>query len=246
MPQNMRIYNEDFLKVELESSSIDLIVTSPPYNLGIDYGVRSDELPYKDYLEFNKKWLTKAYELLKDGGRICINVPIDVVVSPIRLRSGRPAGRASLLADITILAKRAGFKYKGTIVWNHSTSLMAGKQYDKKRYAMAFSKSLEVIIIFYIGEWKPVKKEFREWVNNIWQFSGESTKRVNHPAPFPVELPRRLIKMLSNEGDVVLDPFMGSGTTLVACKMLNRNGVGVEVNRKFCEVARKRLGEVVK
>lgn len=224
----MRIYNEDFLKVELENSSVDLIITSPPYNLGIDYGVYKDNESYKDYLEFSRNWLIKCFELLKDNGRICINVPID---------TGKGEKR-SLYADITLLAKRAGFRYKGTIIWN--------KQSVRNKYSMAFSKAVEVIIVLYKGEWKPVKAEFREWVNNIWQFSGESQKKLGHPAAFPVEIPRRLIQMFSTEEDLILDPFMGSGTTLVVCKMLEREGVGVEINEKYCEVAKKRLTEVVK
>src|SRR5258708_27603127 len=162
-------YNSDFLKLDLQEQKVDLIITSPPYNIGIEYEEYKDNKTYKDYLEFSKAWLTKCYELLKSGGKICINIPIDT--------KDHSTG-----ADLTILAKRAGFKYKGTIIWN--------KQQVKNKHSMVFSKNIELILILYKNEWKPINIEFKEWVNEIWQFSGENPKRVNHPAAFPVEIPR--------------------------------------------------------
>ncbi len=207
----------------LSGELINLIITSPPYNIGIEYGTYDDNKTYKEYLEFTKDWLTKCFEVLENNGRICINVPID---------TGKN-GKRSIAADITILAKRAGFKYKGTIIWHKETK--------RNDFAMSFSKNTEVVIVLYKGEWKPVKKEFREWVNEIWNFSGESKKRVGHPAPFPVEIPRRLIKMFSDKDEVVLDPFMGSGTTMVAAFLLQRKGIGVEISNEYFEVAIDRI-----
>lgn len=185
----------------------------------MNYGTYDDNKTYKNYLEFSQSWLTKSYELLKNGGRICINVPIDIE-------------KHSLMADLTILAKRAGFRYKGTIIWNKQSLPLRGKQ-NKKWHTMAFSKNIEVILIFYKNEWNPVRAEFKEMVNEVWKFSGESRKRVGHPAPFPPEIPRRLIKMFSEPGDIVLDPFSGSGTTVAACIMCNRKGIGVEIDENF-------------
>ncbi len=210
----------DFLKLSL--SKADLIVTSPPYNIGIDYGIYDDRKTYKEYLDFSKAWLAKCFEILMAGGRICVNVPIDI--------QGH-----SLSADLTILAKRAGFKYKGTIIWNPSAALGASK------HSMVFSRNIELILIFYKDGWKPVKAEFKEWVNEIWQFSGESKKRVGHPAPFPVEIPRRLMKMFSDPHDIVLDPFSGSGSTMVACMLCGRKGIGVEIDEKYVKASIDRL-----
>ena len=87
------------------------------------------------------------------------------------------------------------------------------------------------------------KDEFIEWTNGVWNFQGENRSKVGHPAPFPVELPKRCIKLFSFVGDTILDPFLGSGTTLIACLELNRKGIGVEINPKYCELAVKRLKE---
>ncbi len=208
------------MKLDLEKE-VDLIITSPPYNIGIDYGDYDDNKTYKEYLDFSKDWLAKCYSLLKVGGRMCINVPLSTKDH-------------SISADLTIRAKRAGFKYKGTIIWN--------KQNTKNKFTMAFSKNIEVILIFYKGDWISVKKEFRDFVNEIWQFSGESPRRVGHPAAFPFELARRLINMFSSQGDIIFDPFLGSGTTLVATQALKRKGIGVEISEKYFIAACARIG----
>ena len=80
-----------------------------------------------------------------------------------------------------------------------------------------------------------------EWTNGVWEFNGESKKRIGHPAPFPLELPKRCIKLFSFVGDTVLDPFLGSGTTLIACAQTNRKGTGVEIDRAYCEIAKHRV-----
>ena len=213
--QDIIVYNADFLKSKFRKEIIDLIITSPPYNIGIDYGKYDDNKTYQDYLKFSRQWLIKCYKLLKNNGRLCVNVPID---------TGKK-GKRSIAADLTILAKQAGFKYKGTIVWD--------KQNSKNKHSMVFSKNLEVILTFYKNEWTPIKKEFKDWVNEIWKFSGENPKRVNHPAAYPIEVPKRLIKMLTKEKDVVFDPFSGSGTTMVASLFCNRKGIAVEIDSKY-------------
>ncbi len=109
---------------------------------------------------------------------------------------------------------------------------------------------VEVIIVLYKDSWKKTKgdkqsditrDEFLEWTNGVWNFNGESKKRIGHPAPFPIELPRRCIKIFSFVGDTVLDPFLGSGTTLIACARTGRTGIGVDVDENYCKLARKRL-----
>jgi len=85
------------------------------------------------------------------------------------------------------------------------------------------------------------KKEFMDWTNGVWTFMGESRKRVRHPAPFPIELPRRCIKLFTFVDDTVLDPFMGSGSAPISCVLTNRRGIGVDIDRNCCEIAKRRL-----
>jgi site-specific DNA-methyltransferase (adenine-specific) len=108
---------------------------------------------------------------------------------------------------------------------------------------------VEVILIMYKSRWEKARKgesditrdEFIEWTNGVWNFTGESKKRIGHPAPFPVELPRRCIKLFTFKGEVVLDPFLGSGSTLIACLETGRVGIGVDINKRYCELSAKRL-----
>jgi site-specific DNA-methyltransferase (adenine-specific) len=110
---------------------------------------------------------------------------------------------------------------------------------------------VEAILIMYKNRWEKTRKgksditrdEFIQWTNGVWNFSGESKRKIGHPAPFPVELPKRCIKLFTFQGDVVLDPFLGSGTTVIACQETDRIGIGVEINRDYCRLAAKRLNE---
>ncbi len=235
------IYNDDFLTTEcIKENSIDLIVTSPPYNVDIHYESYKDDIPYDAYLQFTEKWLKKVYKLAKDDGRLCLNIPLDK----------SKGGQQSVYADIVAVAKRVGWQYMSTIVWNEqniSRRTAWGSWLSARApYVIA---PVEMIAVFYKKRWKKMKEgisditreEFIEWTNGVWTFPGESRKRVKHPAPFPLELPKRCIKLFSYVGDTVLDPFLGSGTTLVACALYRRKGIGVEIERKYCEIAKNRL-----
>ena len=239
------IIHDDFLKTEfIPKNSVDLIVTSPPYNVDIHYNSFKDDIPYEKYLEFTEKWLSKALELVKPGGRICLNIPLDKSKGRIE------AGFQSVYADIVEIAKKVGWKYFSTIIWNEgniSRRTAWGSWLSAKApYVIA---PVEVIVVFYKERWSKLKngisditkEEFMEWTQGIWNFPGESRKRVRHPAPFPPELPKRCIKLFSFVGDTVLDPFLGSGTTLIACALLNRRGIGVEIDKKYCKLAKARI-----
>jgi len=240
--KNFIIINDDILTTsEVSDNSIDLIVTSPPYNVDIKYNSSNDKLSYTEYLEFSKKWISRCFNFLKDDGRFCLNVPLDK----------NKDGQQSVGADLTVLAKSIGFHYHSTIIWNE------GNISRRTAWGSWLSASapyiiapVELIIIFYKERWKKIsgsgisdikKNEFLEWTNGIWTFSGESKKKIGHPAPFPIELPRRCIKLFSFVGDIILDPFMGSGATVIAAILNNRQAVGIEIDKEYCELAKKRI-----
>lgn len=236
------IYNADILKINsIKEKSIDLIVTSPPYNLDIKYNSHDDKMSYDNYLSFTKEWLAQCYKFIKDDGRFCLNIPLDK----------NKGGQQSVCADITTIAKQVGFKYHSTIIWNEqniSRRTAWGSWLSASApYVIA---PVEVIIVLYKMEWKKAKgikksdiskKEFMEWTNGLWNFRGESKKKVGHPTPFPVELPKRCIKLFSFVGDSVLDPFLGSGSTLLACLETGREGKGIDIDKEYCELAKRRL-----
>jgi len=242
---DIKIIHDDFLTTNLiEEGSIDLIVTSPPYNVDIHYNSFRDDIPYEKYLEFTEKWLSKAYSLMKPDGRMCLNVPLD------KSKGRKEAGFQSVYADIVEIAKKVGWKYFSTIIWNEGniSRRTAWGSWLSARAPYVISP-VEVIIVFYKEKWSKIKngesditrEEFMEWTNGLWTFSGESKKKVGHPAPFPIELPKRCIKLFSFVGDTVLDPFLGSGSTLIACALLNRKGIGVEIDENYCKIAKNRL-----
>ena len=237
----IKIVNEDFLTTEvINKKSVDLMITSPPYNVDIKYSSHKDDLSYEEYLDFTFKWLDKAFSLMKEDGRLCLNIPLDK----------NKGGQQSVYADFLQLAKKIGWKYHSTIIWNE------GNISRRTAWGSWLSASapyviapVEVIVILYKKYWKKLnsgkssinKTEFIEWTNGVWTFQGESKKRVGHPAPFPIELPKRCIKLFSYESDVILDPFSGSGTTLIASVLEKRKAIGVDYDKEYCKLSKNRL-----
>ncbi|MEM4617005.1 MAG: site-specific DNA-methyltransferase, partial [Archaeoglobaceae archaeon] len=199
------ILNDDFLTTALiPSNSVDLIVTSPPYNVDIHYDSFKDDIPYENYLEFTEKWLRKALDLIKPDGRMCLNIPLD------KSKGREEEGFQSVYADIVEIAKKVGWKYFSTIIWNESNisrrTAWGSWLSASAPYVIA---PVEVIVLLYKEKWKKAKQgksdvsreEFIEWTNGLWSFPGENRKRIGHPAPFPLELPMRCIKLFSFVGD---------------------------------------------
>ena len=240
--ENAKILYTNTLATKLiEDESIDLIVTSPPYNLDINYKSCDDAQPYDEYLKFTTAWLKRCYKWLKSDGRMCLNIPLDK----------NKGGHQSVGADIIELAKKVGFQYHSTIIWNEGNisknSAWGSWMSASCPYVIA---PVELIVLLYKHSWKKTsgsrqsditREEFISWTNGVWTFRGESKRKIGHPAPFPVELPKRCIKLFSFVGDVVLDPFMGSGTTVVAAKQNNRKGIGIDIEYDYCLLAMDRI-----
>lgn len=239
--KQVKIYHGDILTLKnIKANSVDLIVTSPPYNLDIQYKGYRDNKSYNDYLRLCESWFTHLLKLTKTDGRFCLNIPLDK----------SKGGYQSVGADLTVLAKKVGWNYKTTIIWNEG-NISKGSAWGSWLSASAphVIAPVELIVVFYKDQWKKTTKgnsditpeEFKEWTRGIWTFRGESKQKIGHPAPFPVELPYRCIKLFSYVGDTVLDPFMGSGSSVIAAKKANRIGIGVDIEKQYCELAKKRL-----
>ena len=246
--KNISIYKDNILTTNsIPENSVDLIITSPPYNVDIHYNSNGDNLSYEDYLEFTEKWIKKYFDLSKNEGRFLLNIPLDK----------NKGGQKSVGADITQIAKKVGWKYHSTIIWNEGNisrrTAWGSFMSASAPYVIA---PVELILVLYKNSWKKTglsrenditKKEFMDWTNGVWTFNGQSKKGAGgHPAPFPVELPRRCIKLFSFIGDTVLDPFLGSGSTLIASYLHGRKGIGVDIDEKYCNIAIERLNKEVK
>jgi len=236
------IINDSIFQTKLiKPNSVDLVVTSPPYNVDIKYNSNDDQISYEQYKKFSKKWMSRCYKWLKDDGRFCLNIPLDK----------NKGGQQSVGADLTTIAKKIGFKYHSTIIWNEGNiSRRTAWGSWKSASAPYVIAPVELIVVLYKNTWKKTsgskesdisRQDFMDWTNGLWSFNGESKKKIGHPAPFPIELPRRCIKLFSFKGDTVLDPFLGSGTTLVASYLNNRKGIGIDIDPHYCRIALQRV-----
>ena len=222
----------------------NLIVTSPPYALGVDYGKAGyfDDQPYTDYLTWVRSWATTLLHVTANDGRACINIPLD----------SNKGGKRAIYADYLRIFQEVGWVYQTSIVWNEQNiSRRTAWGSWMSPSAPFVTAPVEMIAVFHKGTFRRPSKgarrgditrdEFLAWTLGTWTFAGANPRRVGHPAPFPEELPRRLIKLYSYPDDLVLDPFLGSGTTLTVAAKLGRQGVGVEINAEFCKLAMRSL-----
>lgn len=221
-----------YVMKSIPHDSIDLIVTSPPYNLGINYGdMVNDSLPYEKYIENLVYMFEDMYRILKPDGRICVNS---------YLSYGTAKARYTPISDINTICNEIGFKHHAIIVWDERTVCKKSAFGSFKSASSPYiSSPVEGILVMYKNQWKKLNrgisditgKEFSAWTLGRWTMTPD--RKSEHPAPFPVELPLRCIKLLSYVGDVIFDPFLGSGTTIKAATMCNRIGLGVEINPEY-------------
>ena len=226
---------------ELPDHSIHLMITSPPYNVGKDY---DKDLSLEEYLSMLKKVFNEVKRVLVTGGRVCINVA----------NLGRKP-YIPLHSHIIQITSELGFFMRGEIIWDKSSSAGASTAWGSWQSAKnpTLRDVHEYILIFSKDNYSREKHgkkdtitrdEFIQLTKSIWNFKAASAKSIGHPAPFPEELPRRLIELYSFKGDVVLDPFIGSGQTAIAAIKAKRSYVGYDIDKHYCELAEKRIKEI--
>jgi len=223
---------------ELPDNCLHLMITSPPYNVSKEY---DEDLSLKEYLNMLKKSFMETYRVLVNGGRACINVA--------------NLGRKPYIPLSDYISKMMidiGFNMRGEIIWNKASSSSPSTAWGSWQSAAnpILRDIHEYILIFSKGNYNRVrgkkentisKDQFMDWTKSVWIMNAESAHRIGHPAPFPEELPFRLIQLYSFKDDIVLDPFMGSGTTAISALKSDRKYVGYEINKEYIELAEKRI-----
>src|SRR5215216_1303861 len=245
------IYNADSTNLSfLPAESVHLVVTSPPYNLGKDYGTARDDATYHQYLDWVVTWCRQLWRILEPGGRLCLNIPLDINLS-FDAGGKRVTQKRPVLADFTHrLVNDEQWVYNTTILWleGNISRRTAWGSWLKASDPWVNTAAEAVLVLSKErrkrdgrGKQSVIsREEFMDWTLGLWRFRGENSKRWGHPAPFPEELPRRLIRMFSFTDDVVLDPFLGSGTTCRVAKDEGRRSIGVEIDPEFCKIAAER------
>ena len=224
---------------EIPDNSVHLMITSPPYNVGKEY---ENELTLDEYSQLLSGVFSEVYRKLVTGGRACINIA----------NIGRKP-YIPLHAMIIEIMLDIGFLMRGEIIWDKSAS--GGGSCAWGSWMSASNPVLrdyhEYILVFSKQSYSKSKSQpkrdtirhddFIDWTRSVWTFPVVNAKRIGHPAPFPIELPHRLINLYSYEGDVVLDPFCGSGTTAIAAIQNNRHYICYDIKQEYIDLSKKRI-----
>ena len=263
-----KVTNGDCIEVmkEMPDSFVDLIVTSPPYGVNINYDVHDDDMEINQYLDFTRDWMTEAYKVLKDDGRIALNIPYEI-------NRQEKGGRIFLVSEVYQVMKEIGFKFYGivdleedsphrskTTAWGSWMSPSSPYIYNPKECVILAYKKHHIKKVKGEPQWKGVptqieqedgtfktkvvyqdedKKEFMELVFGQWKYFNDS--RPMTKATFSMDIPTKAIKILTYKNDIVLDPFNGSGTSCVAAEILDRRWIGIELSPNYTEIARERI-----
>jgi site-specific DNA-methyltransferase (adenine-specific) len=263
-----KVINGDCIEVmaKMPESSVDLIVTSPPYGVGIAYDSFNDDIEFEQYKLFSASWLREAYRVLKDDGRIALNIPYEI-------NRQDKGGRILMVSELWQVMKSIGYKFYGivdleedsphrskTTAWGSWMSPSAPYIYNPKECVLLAYKKTHIKKIKGEPEWvgevmdieqedgttkkKTVyqeehKKEFMELVYGQWDYFAD-TKQMTK-ATFSMDIPMKAIKILTYRNDIVLDPFTGSGTSVCAAEIGGRRWIGIELSENYSKVARDRV-----
>jgi site-specific DNA-methyltransferase (adenine-specific) len=263
-----KVINGDCIEVmaKMPESSVDLIVTSPPYGVGIAYDSFNDDIEFEQYKLFSASWLREAYRVLKDDGRIALNIPYEI-------NRQDKGGRILMVSELWQVMKSIGYKFYGivdleedsphrskTTAWGSWMSPSAPYIYNPKECVLLAYKKTHIKKIKGEPEWvgevmdieqedgttkkKTVyqdehKKEFMELVYGQWDYFAD-TKQMTK-ATFSMDIPMKAIKILTYRNDIVLDPFTGSGTSICAAEIGGRRWIGIELSENYSKVAKERV-----
>ena len=251
---------------EIPQNSVDLIVTSPPYGVGIDYDVHDDDVHFEEYMKFSKEWIEQAFRVLKDDGRIAINIPYEI-------NRQSKGGRIFMVAELWKIMQEVGFNFFGvvdleensphrskTTAWGSWMSPSSPYIYNPKECIILAYKKFHIKKVKGEPQWVGVetmveneqgvskkkiiyteeqKKEFMDLVFGQWEYFAD-TKSLTK-ATFSMDIPNKAIKILTYKNDIVLDPFCGSGTSLVSAVINERRWIGIELSEEYSKVASKRV-----
>ena len=264
-----KVVNGDCREVmkTMEEGCVDLIVTSPPYGVGIAYDVHDDDMLIEEYLKFTEEWMTEAFRVLKDDGRIAINIPYEI-------NRQAKGGRVFMVSEVWQIMKKIGYKFFGvvdleeesphrsrTTAWGSWMSPSAPYIYNPKECVILAYKNKHIKKVKGQPEWtgemgevegkdgnmrpkmmytEQQKREFIDLVFGQWKYFADTRSLTK--ATFSMDIPTKAIKILTYKNDIVLDPFAGSGTSLVAAETLDRRWIGIELSPNYSKVARDRVG----
>jgi site-specific DNA-methyltransferase (adenine-specific) len=267
-----KVINGDCIKVmaEMPEASVDLIVTSPPYGVGIAYDSFNDDIEFEQYKVFSASWLREAYRVLKDDGRIALNIPYEI-------NRQDKGGRILMVSELWQIMKNIGYKFYGivdleedsphrskTTAWGSWMSPSAPYIYNPKECVLLAYKKTHIKKVKGEPEWvgeivdveqedgttkkKTVyqdehKKEFMDLVYGQWDYFAD-TKQMTK-ATFSMDIPMKAIKILTYRNDIVLDPFTGSGTSICAAEISGRRWIGIELSENYSKVAKDRVQHFV-
>lgn len=268
MIETGKIINGDCVEVlkTIPEGSIDMLVTSPPYGVNVKYDVYDDSIPMDEYWDFTKQWLSESFRVLKDDGRVAINVPIETNVQ-------ERGGRMLFNAEFWMRMKEVGFQFFGMVdltedsphrvrqtAWGSWMSASSPYIYNPKECViLAYKKSKKKLVkgeSQWMGQKTQItdengkvknkmvykdedKKDFMNLVFGRWEYFADTRSLTK--ATFSMDIPSNAIKILTYKDDIVLDPFIGSGTSAVACEILGRRWLGIEISENYTKIANERI-----